>query len=91
MGTTQIAWAARAALEFARKHQDTLVLVTADHETGGIQSIRTKTGALTLRYTTTSHTSTPVDLYAFGPSAHRIAGNIDNTDIGKLLRELLAK
>lgn len=91
MGTTQIDWAARAALEFARKHQDTLVLVTADHETGGIQSIRTKTGALTLRYTTTSHTSTPVDLYAFGPSAHRIAGNIDNTDIGKLLRELLAK
>ena len=91
MGTTQIDWAARTALEFARTHNDTLVLVTADHETGGIQSIRTKTGGLTLRYTTTSHTSTPVDLYAFGPSAHRLNGNIDNTDIGKLLHELLAK
>ena len=91
MGTTQIDWAARTALEFARTHTDTLVLVTADHETGGIQSIRAKTGGLTLRYLTTSHTSTPVALYAFGPSAHRLNGNIDNTDIGKLLRELLAK
>ena len=89
-GTIQTDWAVRSAVEYARTHSDTLVLVTADHETGGINATMSyATGELTILYTTTGHTGNPVALYAFGPGAHRFSGRIDNTDIANTIRALL--
>ena len=90
LGTIQTDWTARAAAEYARTHSDTLVIVTADHETGGINAnLSYGTQELSIIYTTTSHTGTPVALYAFGPGAHRFSGVIDNIDIAKTIRALL--
>ncbi len=84
-GVLQVDWAARAAADFAAKNKDTLVLVTADHETGGLSSSITNhpPGKLVINYTTTSHTGVPVRLFAYGPGAHLFKGAVDNTDIAK--------
>ncbi len=86
-GTLQVDWAVRAAAAFAQTRGDTLVLVTADHETGGLTSSLTN-GKLALHYATTSHTTMPVRLYAYGPGAQLFQGTIDNTDVAKNVARL---
>jgi alkaline phosphatase len=78
-------WAVRSAVEFARARGDTLVLVTADHETGGLTCGITNNppGKLVMNYSTTSHTSAPVRLFAYGPGSDLFRGTVDNTDIAK--------
>ena len=90
LGTIQTDWATRTAVEYARTNSDTLVIVTSDHETGGLNvNMSYGTQEMTILYTSTSHTSAPVAIYAFGPGAHRFTGIIDNTDIAKTIRALL--
>lgn len=78
-------------LKFAAKNEETLVIVTADHETGGfaIESGNFETGDVTGDFTTGSHTGIMVPVYAFGPGAENFTGIIDNTDIPKRIMELL--
>lgn len=80
--------AVREALEFARRDGHTLVIVTADHETGGLRLEPGKDGALRAKWTTGNHTAANVPLYAFGPGAERFAGTLDNTDIPKRIAQL---
>lgn len=90
-GVIQVDWMFRAALDFALRNKDTLIIVTADHETGGIQS--TMSGLpfqkIVVNYTCTSHTGAPVALYAYGPGSELFEGFIDNTDIAKILIRLM--
>jgi len=76
-----------AALAFAEKHPDTLVLVTADHETGGLEVIesRGQGAAPKVSWANESHTRTAVDVWAVGPGAERVAGATDNTDVYVIL------
>jgi alkaline phosphatase len=62
---------------------DTLLIVTADHETGGLEILADNgAGNLpTVSYSTTDHTSTNVNAYAWGPNSKLVTGLIDNTDI----------
>jgi len=89
-GTVQVDWAVKSAVEYARKRGDTLVLVTADHETGGITCAITNkpSGTLVMDYATTSHTGVPVRFFAYGPGADLFSGPIDNTDIAKTIARL---
>jgi len=89
-GTIQVDWTVKAAVDFARRQGDTLVLVTADHETGGITCGITNNppGKLVMSYATTSHTGVPVRLYAYGPGSDLFKGTIDNTDIAKNIAKL---
>ncbi len=150
--------AVEVALSFARANPDTLVVVTADHETGGlgfgiggeyfydasllrgisasaefmasqldeertniveviaeyagiedlteeeIEQIRTAEGRFEpqntiaaiisvragIGWTTRGHTGTPVPITASGPGAERFAGQLDNTDLPKIMADLLA-
>jgi alkaline phosphatase len=73
------------ALEFAKKDGETLVIVTADHETGGFGIIGgsitegTVQGAFLLK----DHTATMVPVFAYGPGSKSFTGVQYNTDIFK--------
>ena len=86
-GTLQVDWAVKSAVEFARKHNNTLVMVTADHETGLLTCGFTNDppGKLVMDYATTSHTAEPVRFFAYGPGSEQFNGKIDNTDIAKTI------
>ena len=75
-------------LDFAQKHGNTLILVTADHETGGLTLKSDDFGDLKTKWTTGGHTDTQVPIFAYGPGAEQFAGTLDNTDIPKRLAEL---
>lgn len=80
-----------AALKFAASNGETLIVVTADHETGGmtLNGGNYKTGAVTGKYTTGEHTGISVPVFAFGPGADQFTGFMENTDIAKKMMKLL--
>lgn len=79
------------ALAFAASNKETLIIVTADHETGGmtLQDGDYKTGKVTAKYTTLGHTGIAVPIFAFGPGAENFTGFMENTDIAKKMMTLL--
>ncbi|MBA4692326.1 MAG: alkaline phosphatase [SAR86 cluster bacterium] len=70
-----------AATNFALANQDTLILVTADHATGGLVLQRPKGSKVQAQWTTGSHDLSPVNIYAYGPGAELFSGVMDNTEI----------
>lgn len=83
--------AVKVGLDFAARDERTLVLVTADHETGGVNIIggAQKKKKVKLAWATDRHTGQPVPLFAYGPHALRFTGLKDNTEIPKIVAELL--
>ncbi len=79
------------ALEFAAKDKETLIIVTADHETGGLGINKGNINKQNVKggYTTGSHTAVMVPVFAFGPGAENFTGIMENTDIPKRISELL--
>ena len=82
------------ALNFAKKNDDTLVVVTADHETGGLliePNDPRKYESLDVKFSFNtgigrgSHTGVPVPIYAYGPGAENFTGTLDNTDVHRAL------
>lgn len=62
---------------------DTLLIVTADHETGGL-AIQADNGAgnlPTVTYSTNNHTPQNVNAYVWGTNTSLVSGTIDNTDL----------
>jgi len=60
---------------------DTLIIVTADHETGGL-TVTGNNGAgnfPSVTWSTTGHTGINVPVYATGPNSEMISGTMDNT------------
>lgn len=81
---------AALAVERALADRSTLVLVTADHETGGLALLHGDAEhRLGVRFATSSHTAEPVPVYAFGVGAERFGGVLDNTQIAQRLADLL--
>ena len=70
-------------LNFAEKNGNTLVVITADHETGGMSVVGGdfKSGEVMAQYGTKGHSSVPVLVYAFGPGAEEFSGIYENTEI----------
>jgi alkaline phosphatase len=81
----------KAAYEFAKKDGNTLVIVTADHETGGLAlnggSLKDKT--IVPAYTTGHHTGIMVPIYAYGPGAESFGVTMENTEVFTLMKGLL--
>ena len=73
------------ALRFADKNGETLVIVTADHETGGLTLLDgdyTK-GYVSGQFSTNDHTALPVQVFAYGPQSFRFRGVYENTALFK--------
>ena len=80
------------ALDFAEKDGNTLVIVTADHETGGftLSSTLKKTedgrsysdyNEITGTFSTNGHSATLIPVFAYGPGAEAFSGVYENTEI----------
>jgi alkaline phosphatase len=80
--------AIREAVKFAQIDRHTLVIVTADHETGELKLEQNKDNGIEAKWTSKKHTATNVPIYAFGPGAEKFSGTMDNTDIPKRIAEL---
>ena len=78
-------------LDFAREDGKTLVIVTADHETGGlgINGGDFNTGEVEGGFTTDGHTGVMVPVFAYGPGAEEFAGIYENTAIFDKMKDLL--
>ena len=75
-------------LEFAKRDKNTIVVVTADHETGGAAIVRGKLSDSTIknRFVSTNHTASMVPVFSYGHKAHLFKGIYENTEIfNKLL------
>ncbi len=80
-----------AVVNQAEKDGETLVLVLADHETGGlaITGGDLSTGTAELQWTTHHHTADLIPVFAYGPGSALFRGVYDNTDIFRKLRLLI--
>ena len=70
-------------LDYAEKDGNTLVVVTADHETGGLTIVDPE-GNYTrtdFKWSTGSHSAVFVPVFSYGPGAERFSGIMDNTEI----------
>lgn len=79
------------ALDFAQKSKNTLVLVTADHETGGLSLTGGSLAARTVNanFSTKDHSAVMVPVYASGPSACNFTGIMQNTDVFRKIKACL--
>ncbi len=76
-------------LLFAETNQETLVIVTADHSTGGLSLMHGKVnGGVKGEFGTTRHTADMVPVFAVGPGAERFSGVYENTEIFDKIRDL---
>ena len=87
--TVDFSNAVQIALDYAKADGNTLVVVTADHETGGLTMIdrQGKYTNVEFDYSTGSHTCLPVMVYAYGPGAEMFTGWMQNCDLkAKILK-----
>jgi len=87
--TIEFAKAVQVAIDWAAKRNDTLIVVTADHETGGLKVTKNNgKGKLPdVTWSSGGHTGMDVPLYAVGKNAKLFKGKIDNTDIFRLITQ----
>ena len=77
-------------LDFAKKDKETLVIVTADHETGGFAiNPKSKMNEINGAFTDSYHTATMVPVFAYGPGAELFSGIYENTAIYAKMRVAL--
>ena len=80
-----------AVLEWAERDGQTLVVVTADHNTGGLTLLKGSIEERTVKvhFSTKGHDGIVVPVFAFGPGAERFAGVHENAEIGQIVKELM--
>lgn len=79
------------ALQFAEEDGNTLVVVTADHETGGLTLPSAENGELRYAYATGGHTAQHVPVFSFGPFGEEFVGAYENTEIARKLFRIWGK
>ncbi len=77
--------------KWAAEDGETLIVITADHETGGLTLLGgdKEKGEIQCKFSTTSHSGVMVPVYAFGPGAENFTGIYENTAIFDKIKKLL--
>jgi alkaline phosphatase len=79
------------ALQFAQRNPNTLIVITADHETGGVTmpqgNLRQK--SVELEFSTEDHTAIMVPVFAYGPHSREFAGVYENTEVFEKIWKIL--
>lgn len=74
-------------------HPDTLLVITADHQTGGLSLLDgdAEKGSVRGVFTTGSHSGIAVPVYAAGPGAAVFSGVHENTEIFSMIKALMGR
>jgi alkaline phosphatase len=80
-----------AVLDYAEKDGNTLVVVTADHETGGLSLLggNITNKKVKTNFSSKGHSGIPVPVFAFGPGAEEFIGFMENTAFKNKIAKLL--
>jgi alkaline phosphatase len=80
-------------LDYAEKDKNTLVVVTADHETGGVAIVNgnLENSKVINKYVSGNHTATMVPVFSFGKYSSIFTGIYDNTEIFDKLEGIIKK
>lgn len=95
--------AVAVGLEFAEVNDDTMLIVTADHETGGFETYIESTGVYDeegpfympdgteffVRWDISRHTDVDVPVTAYGPGTDQLSGTHENTVVFDIMLEFL--
>lgn len=83
------------ALDYAETHPGTLVVVLADHETGGLSIpsgntdfLRAESG-IEFNWGTGGHTGTMIPTFAYGPRSADFGGVLENDEIGRRMQQAM--
>jgi alkaline phosphatase len=83
------------ALDFAAKNKDCLVVVTADHETGGFALVGKNTnkdenyGKIYPKFLSDGHSASMVPIFAYGRGSKKFRGIYENTEIFAKFKKLI--
>jgi len=83
----------RAVMDWAQEREDTLIVVTADHECGGLKVVKSNRRGFMpeVFWGTKEHTGVNVPIYVVGEGAREFVGVIDNTDIFKIIMNMTSE
>ena len=81
-------------ISYVEENPGTLLVVTGDHETGGVavsyrEFPQGENASVLLRYTTKGHSGTLVPVFAYGAGAETFAGIMKNKDIPNKIMQIL--
>ena len=84
----------KALVAYVNEHPETLLVVTADHETGGTGVAYKSypvggTSDVALNFSTKGHTGTVVPIFAWGAGAEKFGGILQNREIPGIIEELM--
>ena len=84
----------KALVAYVNEHPNTLLVVTADHETGGTgvgyksYPVNAPEG-MKLTFSTKGHTGTVVPIFAYGAGSEKFAGIFQNRELPGMIEELI--
>lgn len=74
--------AVNEAIKFADSNPGTLVIITADHETGGLTLLKgADKNSVKFSFSSDDHSGIMVPVYAYGTGAQQFVGSYDNTEL----------
>lgn len=81
--TVEFARAVEVVYQWAKGREDTLIVVTADHETGGMKVLKNKGKGQypEVSWSSGGHTDVLIPVYAQGVGGSQFQGTLDNTEI----------
>ena len=82
-----------AVLQWAEKDGQTLVVVTGDHNTGGLTLLKgsIEDREVKVHFSTSGHDGILLPVFAYGPGAEAFAGMHQNAEIAQIVKRLMMK